>query len=765
MALTDVYTPPRKAQKVRGAEQHLKFKKNLPKKLRAPKAAVANSEHYTSTRSRAPSAGSRPDDMFANAAVGFSEAARGITSVQISMLPASSWMRPSVFPNLRDSEVVFIDTETWDPELRLRGKGPGFIREAAHVIGVSICARSRSGELFKGYYPIRHLADTQSNFEPDRVFQWLKDELNSDVPKGGANLLYDLEGLRVDGGVTITGPLWDIQNAEGIIDEESALVTSLSHRGFALGKLGLKYCGVSKDESELDKIQTLLGIKSIKAGLRDFPASVCGPYAERDAELSMEVWDKQKGEIERQGLSAVWQLECDIVPYLLQMRVNGVRVDANRAEDVSKALGVERSRMLDELRESAGFAVDPDSNDDLSRLCEQTHVQPLLTGTGRNSFTANWLKEQEHPAFKKVNECRRIHKVDRDFVRGVIMGSNYKGRIHSQFHQLKRSKDSGEADSQEDGTRSGRFSSTNPNLQQIPIRDKVLGPLIRSLFIPEDGGEWFCGDYSGQEPRLLSHYAARAARAGMLTEKAAKAAEDLLQAYIKDPRLDYHQKVADMTGLERDTAKPLNLMLVYGAGMKKVALTTGWITRQQYYEKDFKLPDNVTGFFASYHEGVPFVKELLKASDNLGQRRGYVTTYLGRRRHFDTWIPKTKEKGDFRATEPLPLALAQAQWPDEVLIRADTRKALNAVIQGSAADMGKVALRELGRAGLLPQILVHDEFNRSITGGREEAQKIWHVMKHAVPLLLPVLVDAGVGANWSEAKMKEHKIDFEEQEC
>ena len=752
MALTDVYTPPKKPK--RGAERHLVF----VKKAKGPRAET---KAPRGTRSRAPSVGSRPDDMFAGVGVSFSQAATGISREALSMLPATNWVRPMNFPNLRDSEVVFLDTETWDPHLRQRGKGPGFIVGDAHVIGVSICARSRSGERFTGYYPIRHLSEPEVNFEPARVFEWLSTELNSDVPKGGANLLYDLEGLRVDGGVRITGPLWDIQNAEGIIDEESAIVTSLSHRGFALGKLGQKYCGVGKDEAWLDEAQTLLGIKSIKSGLRELPPRAAGPYAELDASLSLDIWDKQKVEIGRQGLGKVWELECDIVPYLLEMRINGVRVDVERAAEVSHALKAQHARLLDELRALAGFAVDPNENSSLTRLCEQTGIQPLLTDAGRNSFTANWLKEHEHPAFKKVNECRRCEKVERDFVTGVVINTSHNKRIHSQFHQLKRSKDSGEADSSEDGTRSGRFSSTNPNLQQIPIRDKVLGPLIRSLFIPEEGGEWFCGDYAGQEPRLLAHYAARAARHGMLSVKASAAAEELLAEYNRNPNLDYHQKVADMTSLERDIAKPLNLMLVYGAGMKKVALTTGWITRSQYFDKDFKLPDTVVGFFSKYHDGVPFVKELLKASDNLGQLRGYVSTYLGRRRHFDLWIPRTKEKGDFRATEPLPLALAQARWPDEVLVRADTRKALNAVIQGSAADMGKIALRELGRAGLLPQILVHDEFNRSIQGGREEAQKMWHIMKNAVPLLLPVLVDAGVGANWSEAKMKDHKIDFE----
>jgi DNA polymerase-1 len=444
------------------------------------------------------------------------------------------------------------------------------------------------------------------------------------------------------------------------------------------------------------------------------------------------------------------------------MRINGVRVDIERAEIISGQLKEQHARLLKQLSDLAGFPVDPNENASLTRLCEQTGIQPLLTDAGRNSFTANWLKEQEHPAFKKVTECRRCEKVERDFVTGVVLNSSLKGRIHSQFHQLKRSKDSGEADSSEDGTRSGRFSSTNPNLQQIPIRDKVLGPLIRSLFIPEDGEQWFCGDFAGQEPRILAHYAAKAARHGMLSEKGAAAAEELLAEYIRNPGLDYHQKVADMTSLDRDVAKPLNLMLVYGAGMKKVALTTGWITRSQYFDKEFKLPDNVVGFFTKYHDGVPFVKELLKASDNLGQLRGYVTTYLGRRRHFDLWLPRTKEKGDFRATEPLPLGLARERWPDEVLVRADTRKALNAVIQGSAADAGKLALRDLGRAGFLPQILVHDEVNKSIAGGIEEARAIWSIMKNAAPLLLPTLVDAGLASNWSEAKTKMYKLQFEE---
>lgn len=663
----------------------------------------------------------------------------------LHLLTYNGWVPPTTYPDLREAKVISLDTETYDPELRSRGKGPGFIRGSAHIVGVAIKARWSNNETFQAYYPIRHTAATEQNVDADQLFAYLRDHLTTNVAKVGANLPYDIEGLWIDGKVKVAGPLYDIQNAEGIIDEESACVVSQEHRGFRLDRLGKKYVGEGKEEELLNQ----LGAVDIKKRIADLPPWAVAMYAEGDVDLSLQVFDKQMLEIERQKLGDVWQLECDILPYLMEMRYHGVRVDVEQATRVAAVLRDEHKKMLDDLAGLAGRAVDPDVKDDLLYLCDAAGVKPLYTDKGNPSFTAKWLNDQKHPAFKQVVACRKIEKMARDFVEGVVIEENINGKIHAQFHQLKRN--TSEEEDGEAGTRSGRFSSTNPNLQQIPKRDNYFGPLLRSMFLPDEGGEWFSGDYASQEFRLLVHYAGLLAETGHLSEGAAKAARAMVQVYREKPETDYHQVVADMTKLPRDVAKPLNLMLVYGAGQRKVARETAWITEAQYRDITFKLPDSIQAFFGGYHDGVPYVKEMLRLTDSRGSSRGWVATGYGRKRHFELWVPKGRKNSEgYSRPEPLPHALALEMWPDEPLVRADTRKALNSVIQGTAADMGKIALRSMGRAGKLPQLMVHDEFDTTIYSP-QEGRIIYEAMRDAMTLCIPVVVEGGVGATWSDA--------------
>lgn len=668
--------------------------------------------------------------------------------VSSSQLPDTGWVRPSTFPSLRDSLAVSIDTETEDPFLHT--KGPGFIRGDAHVIGVAIAAKSRSGERFHGYYPIDHVGG--ANFDKDKIASWLGVELDSDAPKIFANGPYDLEGLLLDMGVRVTGKIRDVQNAEGILDEESALVTKESHRGFALEKLGWKYCNRGKDEIALRRLSEHLKMKSqseIKRNLKNIaPQAGPGDYAEEDAVLTLDVWGAQEPLIAKQDLTAIWELECDLVPMLMDMRIHGVAVDVERAHLVSKELQAEKSGMLSQLAREAGRAIDPWDPADLVKLCDAIKVEYLRTEKGNPSFTAPWLKNQEHPLLKMVLAIRKINKMDRDFVQAVIIGQSVNGRLHTQFHQLRRAAESSEQDGEEEGARSGRFSSTNPNLQQIPKRDKRFGPLIRSLFVPDPGKAWARGDYSGQEFRLLAHYAARCAKAGLLSPVAAEAAIDLMNEYNFNPNLDYHGKIAKMTQLDRDSvAKPLNLMLVYGAGKRKVAVSTGWITQAQFRDMEFKLPPEIEAFFDKYHAGVPFVKELLKYADKMALARGYVATILNRRRHFELYVPKNRDDG---YGDALPLEVARQHWGDVPLVRADTRKALNSIIQGSGADMTKKAMLDIYRAGFLPALTVHDELDASIDGPKD-LKLIHECMRDAVKTLVPIVAEMCVGSTWADA--------------
>ena len=202
---------------------------------------------------------------------------------------------------------------------------------------------------------------------------------------------------------------------------------------------------------------------------------------------------------------------------------------------------------------------------------------------------------------------------------------------------------------------------SNPNLQQIPARHKDLGPLIRSIFIPEQDCKWGTFDYSQQEPRILVHYAKLQELPGV---------NEIVDAYQAGDA-DFHQVVADMANIERKQAKTINLGLMYGMGKNKLMAELGL------------MKDSAEKLIKQYHMKAPFVKRLMENVSNKANDRGKIRTLLGRACHFDLWQPI-----HFGVYKPLPLEQARKEY-DEPLKRAFTYKALNRLIQGSAADMTK----------------------------------------------------------------------------
>ena len=673
----------------------------------------------------------------------FREKARGVSPLAEQMLVDSGWRPPEQLPNpsgFAGAKLISVDIESHDPELH--SYGPGFIRGDAHAIGVAVAVQGRDDKIDAWYLPFRHLRPP--NFPAEVVVPWLKEVAQLDVPKLGANFLYDLEGLAVEG-VRFRGDLFDIQNAEGLIDEESATIDNWDQKGFTVDALSRKYLGEEKLDSYFDdpKLKALLKLRkkgqSAKGHLRDLPAwAGVGPYAEMDAILNIKVFEKQQLELDRQELNDIWKLETALVPLLLEMRLRGVRADVERAHQVSKQLTEARDKYLDELKQIAGRRVDPNKNEDLVWLAKGADVDVMYTPRGNPSFTADWLKDQDHPVFAKVLECRQVEKQRRDFVEGIVIKRNINGRLHPQFHQLRRAKE--QDDSGEDGTRSGRFSSTNFNAQQITARHPVYGPLIRSLFVPDEGGQWTCADYSGQEPALTVHYASLINAPG---------SAEAVEYYNTAVKPDYHQMVSDMTNLPRKQAKKINLMLTYGAGKKTMAWKMGLITEMQFVDREYKLAPEVDAIFDQYHGRLPFAKVLVDRCERLALDRGFVRTLLGRLRHFELWGPKWSP--EYGQPKGLPYKMALDNWPGLPLVRTDCRKALNALVQGSAADMIKKAVLDLWRQGHVPHLLVHDEIN-STTRSPEEHKMIVQTMVEAVKLHVRVFVDAKQAANWGEAK-------------
>ena len=331
--------------------------------------------------------------------------------------------------------------------------------------------------------------------------------------------------------------------------------------------------------------------------------------------------------------------------------------------------------------------------------------------TNSPSFTKNFLQNHPHPVVKYIARAREINKSHTTFI-DTILKHSHKGRIHAEINQLR---------SDVGGTVTGRFSYSNPNLQQIPARNKELGPMIRSLFIPEEGMKWGVFDYSQQEPRLVVHYAALQNLYGV---------GDVLDAY-QDGDVDFHQIVADMAEIPREQAKTINLGLFYGMGKNKLQAELG-INKEK-----------ANDLFRQYHSRVPFVKQLMDNVMQRAQGRGRIRTLLGRVCRFHLWEPN-----QFGIHKPLPHDAALAEHGPGIR-RAYTYKALNRLIQGSAADMTKKAMIELHKEGITPHIQVHDELDISVD---DNADKIKDIMESAVELEVPNKVDYESGTNWGTIK-------------
>jgi len=312
---------------------------------------------------------------------------------------------------------------------------------------------------------------------------------------------------------------------------------------------------------------------------------------------------------------------------------------------------------------------------------------------------------------KMIAEIREINKAHTTFI-DTIIRYEYVGRIHADINQIRS--DSG-------GTVTGRFSYSNPNLQQIPARNKDLGPMIRSLFIPESNCEWGCFDYNQQEPRLVVHYASLDQDASVFNVK---------NAYTEGDA-DFHTIVAKMADIPRLQAKTINLGLFYGMGKAKLQAELG-VSKEKAEE-----------LFSIYHARVPFVKTLMKSVSNRAQQHGQIRTLLGRLCRFHLWEPNS-----FGMHKALPFKEAVQEHGPSIR-RAYTYKALNKLIQGSAADMTKKSMLELYKEGIIPHIQIHDELDISVESDKQ-AKRIIEIMESAVDLEIPNKVDYESGKNWGD---------------
>lgn len=611
-----------------------------------------------------------------------------------------------MLPKVED--LISIDVETYDPNLK--AKGPGTFRNDGFLAGISITDLSKN---VKEYIPVGHAQGT--NWSKDKAIARVKELIMNDRPKIGAHMIYDLEWLDWYGIKNVPGLKIDVEVNEALIDENKY--------HYNLNSIAAKYeCGTKLTSSLTDLcVHAGYNIKKesdVFLHLFKLPPEKVTPYGIQDTLLPLEIYKHQKKIISDEGLEKVFMLESKLTDVLLKMRIQGVPIDVNRAEQVREELIKDEKKLTLVLKKASGREVDIWAAADIASVFDKEGITyPRTAKTKKPSFTADWLEAHPSEIAQSLVKLRKVSKMRSDFVESMILGSLVKGRIHSQFHQVKH--DDG-------GTVSGRFSSSNPNLQQVPSRDPVYGPLIRSMFIPDKGLRWSKRDYSQQEPRLTIHYS---------FIRGFKGADIAVQKYVDNPNTDYHQMVADLCQIERRPAKDINLGLAYGMGIPKMAAKLG------------KTIEETKILFQSYHAGVPFVKMLSNDTMNVASTRGYIKTILGRRRRFSMWLPPSKFDKDNPLTPMLyDDAVKEYGLP---LRRAFVYKAGNALIQGSAADMIKQALLDEGECGYTPYLTVHDEINDGVENAKQH-KELTDIMVNAIKLVVPLKVDAFLKNNWGE---------------
>jgi DNA polymerase I-like protein with 3'-5' exonuclease and polymerase domains len=486
---------------------------------------------------------------------------------------------------------------------------------------------------------------------------------------------------------------------------------------YSLNSLGFDYLKEVKSEAALKQAAADFGVHP-KKELWKLPAMYGGEYAEQDAALTLKLWQHIKIKMRQDEVESIFNLETEVFPILLNMTQRGIRFHRSKAEQLIDQLQKREKEIHKELRAICGSGVDIWAAQSIAVAFDKLGVAYGKTGNGLPSFTKGFLETCEHPVAKLIVEARETNKTHSTFLQPYLDFSAKTGRIHPHVNQMRN---------EDGGTVTGRLSMANPNLEQVPARHEIIGPLVRSLFLPEEGELWASNDFSSQEPRLLVHYAHLLDLPG---------AERMVDAYNNDPNTDFHQMVADMAGIKRKAAKTIGLGLMYGMGKGKLG-----------GELDLSA-EEASELINTFHTKVPFLKGTVNAVMKRIEHPasgGAIRTLLGRKCRFPLWEPV-----EWGVNKALPREQAVIEYGQRIK-RAGTYKGLNRLIQGSAADQTKAAMVALAKAGFNPILQVHDELALSVKN-REEAQAAAEIMANAVRLEVPSRCDVEVGPSWGEAK-------------
>ena len=660
--------------------------------------------------------------------------------------------------DLTDIEIAAVDLETWDPDLKTKGSGAiTSDGKNSYVVGIAIATRRQTL-----YFPIRHKYKSQQ-IDPKLTWRVLNKKLfqNPNIKKVFHNAMYDVCWIRAETGLMPRGLLLDTMVAASLIDE--------NRLRYSLDSLAKDYLQETKYKYDLKEKSEASPyfITDPMSNMHKLPYELVKDYAEQDVNLTLKLWNLFEGKIkaplytndkgEVKSLSNIFNLETDLFPCLVEMRFKGVRIDVEKAKQVGIKLKKRSDNIIKIIKKRTGIKIDMWAAASIKKLLDKLKIKDYeeTPKSKMPQLPKDYLQTHENRFLRFIAKARECDKAQNAFIEGLLKYV-HKGRIHAEINQIR---------SEFKGTVTGRFSMSNPNLQQIPAKG-LIGKKMRELFLPEEGHRWGSFDYSQQEPRLVVHYALKNKLPG---------ADILGDAYNKDPATDFHKIVAEMAGITRTTAKTINLGLFYGMGKLKLAA-------QLNLDKD-----EARKLFNNYHSKVPFVRNLSQGLQDFGVKTQLIYTLEDRFCRFNKWEPKdkkwnnkkrmftiTRKEGEEWIEKAVPILTREEAEKDYHSERAKsieasdpqllefegryqpafTYKALNKLIQGSAADTIKKAMVLLFKAGIIPQIQIHDELCISIKN-KEEAVKVKNIMENAVRLAVPNKVDYAVGLNWGNIKQEE----------
>lgn len=520
----------------------------------------------------------------------------------------------------------------------------------------------------------------------------------------GHNLLFDMH-MSANAGIYLGRECEDTQLNEAMLDEFT--------RSYSLESCAKTHKVTAKLGDDLYKhLASLFGGEVKPTQMGNF-WQLAGndlfgvEYSEGDGVSTYELWESQQRYLAEDELQTIHRIECRLIWTIFKMERRGVKVDVTRLGAIKEEL----ARRLEIAKLALPVDFNPRSGPQVRKLMEDSgHTNWPTTDLGNPSFPEKWLSK--NPTGKAIVAVRKITNMTNSFITPLEETHIFKGRVHCQLNQLK---------GDEYGTISGRFSSSRPNMQQVPKRDKDLGGLFRSIFVPDEGMEFVEADYSQCEPRLFAHYSQEPA---------------LVDGYNRTPPLDMHHVVSQSLNVERDpTAKRMNMGILTGMQIPTFAAHMG-------YTKD-----HATEVFNAWFRTFPGISTFQNGARDAFAARGYVKTLLGRRCRLE------HKRFAYRGT--------------------------SRIIQGGNADIIKYKLLECdeyleseGFDELLQLLLtVHDSLEwQSILGekGRAITKELvricCNVQTPPFNLRVPFIMDVGIGPDWSVATYGDKNKEFDDEE-